>query len=250
MKRWWHYLLLGVFAWLTFLVWRLPAHVAYNFAAPRLPLPIKAGALHGTVWQGDGLLQYQGGLASKSTWQLSPWSLLMGRLGATVNLQNGENYLSADVEMPLDGGEVQFSQLNGSASIALIQPYLSLVPVQLQGDISVKLQELSLTAEGHPQRAEGKVVWYRAGAFLTEKLPLGDLQMVLHTRDKGGIEGKISDTGGPLQIAATLTIESDGSLKLSGQVKSTEQAIPALRNALAMLGKRDARGFYPLNLSL
>lgn len=250
MKRWWHYLLLGVFAWLAFMVWRLPAQIAYSLAAPRLQLPIKAGALHGTLWQGNGLLQFQGGLTSKSTWQLSPWSLLMGRLGATVNLQNGENYLNADVEMPLDGGEVQFSQLNGSATTALIQPYLSMVPVQLQGDISLKLQEFTLTAEGHLKRAEGKIVWNRAGAFLTEKLPLGDLQMVLHTRDKGGIEGKISDSGGPLQIAATLTIDPSGKLKLTGRVKTTEQAIPALRNALAMLGKSDAEGFYPLNLSL
>lgn len=250
MKRWWHYLLLGTFAWLLFLVWRLPAGVAYELASASRELPVKLAGLHDTLWDGGAQqLQYRGKYLGDTSWKLSPWWLLLGKVDATVNLLNNDSYLEAQLEVPLAGGELLLSQVKGSLALPLLQQHLSLVPLPLLGELSLKFEELVVDESGRLQRAEGRMVWYRAGVQLAERLQLGDLQMTLQSTGEGAIEGAIRDSGGPLQLQATLTLAPDGSYQLAGEAKPGESAEKALRDALAMLGKPDSQGSYPLNFS-
>jgi general secretion pathway protein N len=248
MTRWWHYLLLGLCAWLLFMVWRLPAGVAYAMAPLPQELPLKFAGLHDTVWQGGAQqIQYQDKRLASGLWELSPWGLMVGQVDVGITLLNDDSYLEAQLEMPIGGGDLSFSDVEGRMPVSQLQQLLATIPLPLEGELSLKLDKLVVTSSGQLQRAEGRVVWYKAGVQLAEKLQFGDLQMTLHSRDEGVIEGLIHDSGGPLQLQATLTLSPDGSYQLQGQVKANETAAPALQNSLAMLGKPDSQGRYPLN---
>ena len=250
MRRWWHYLIVGVAALLLFLVARFPAQVAYSLIADRLSGPVQLAGISGTLWQGEAQqLQYRQGVVASLEWQLSAWRLMLGKLSGEVRLHQGEAYLESSVAAPLDGGELSLSGLEGRLPMRLIQPYLTRLPLPLEGVLSLKLDTLQLDAAGRPQQAEGRVVWHQAGVSAPQQLLFGDLQMVLRSLEGGGVEGAISDSGGPLQLRATLTLGASGSYRLQGTVRASESAPPRLSQNLSLLGPVNAEGFHPLNFS-
>jgi general secretion pathway protein N len=250
MKPWWHFLLVGIFAWLLFMVWRLPATVAYDMAAESLGEQVQLAGITGTVWEGEAQqLQYQNKLVAGTRWKLSPWGLLLGRLNGLIKLTHDEGYLQAQASVPFGGGEIALSEIKGKLPLALIQQHLTMIPLPLQGEMSLKLDTLMVSGEGQVQQADGRIVWHQAGVQVMDKLQFGDLQMSLHSVEGEGIEGTISDSGGPLQINANFTLSAEGIYTLEGQAKPGESAPKELRNSLAMLGKVDSQGNYPLKYS-
>ncbi len=250
MKRWWHYLLLGIFAWQVFMVWLFPATVAYGMAAESMGEQLQLVGISGTVWDGGAQqLQYNERAVAEVHWNLSPWGLLLGRVAGSIKLIDAESYLQAQAQLPIGGSELAFTEINGRLPLAQLPPYLTMVPLPLDGELSLKLDTLVVGAGGKLQQADGRIVWHQAAVQLMEKLQFGDLQMSLHSVEGGGIEGAISDSGGPLQLNATITLSADGAYQLEGQAKPNESAPKALRDALAMLGKSDSQGNYPLKFS-
>ena len=248
MKRWWHFLLLGIVALLLFMVARFPAGVAYGLAAQSLP--VKFAGLHDTVWDGGAQqLQYRDKVIASTFWQLSPWSLLVGNLDADIQLLNTGADLEARVVVPLGGGEVALSEIKGRLPLPLLQLHLTMIPVPLKGNLSLKLDELLINAEGRPSRAEGRVVWHGAGVQMNEVIPLGDLQVALSSSEEGGITGTLSDSGGPLQLQATLNLKADGSYSLQGTATPNDATPESLRGMLPMLGQPDSQGAYPLKFN-
>lgn len=249
MKRWWHYLVLGLCAWLLFLLWRFPAQVAYDlFAVPAGP--VQAAGVAGTLWHGEAeQLQYQKRSLGRLSWQLTPWGVLLGRLGGEINLTQGNAYLQAQGRVPVSGGELFLSQLEGRLPLTVIQPYLPMIPLPLEGVLSLKLEGIRVNSEGRLQHAEGRIVWNQAGVSAPQQLRFGDLQLTMQNRDEGGIKGAISDSGGPLQLQASFTLGSDGAYQLTGKLKAAESAPQELRQSLTLLGRADSQGYYPLNFS-
>lgn len=250
MRRWWHYLLLGVVALLLFLVMRFPAPVAYSLAAGNLGGQVKLAGISGTLWQGEAQqLQLNKQVVADLNWQLSAWSLLLGELSGEVSLHQDKAYLQSQLTTPLSGGEVVASDIEGRLPLNLIQPYLAQLPLPLEGVLSLKLKTLQLDAAGRPQQAEGRIVWHQAGVSAPQQLLFGDLQMDLESVAGGGIKGTISDSGGPLKLNVILTLSAEGSYQVKGTIKGAESAPPELRQTLTMLGRANAEGAYPLNLS-
>jgi hypothetical protein len=151
--------------------------------------------------------------------------------------------------MPLGGGELFLPQLEGRLPLSVIQPYLSVIPLPLEGGLSLKLDGVRVSPEGRLQQAEGRIVWNQAGVSAPQQLLFGDLKMVLKNQESGGIQGEISDSGGPLQLHASFTLAGDGAYKFAGKVQAAASASQELRQSLALLGKADSQGNYPLNFS-
>ena len=101
MKKWWHYLLLGLFAWLLFMVWRMPATTAYGMVADSLGKEVGLAGISGTVWRGEvQQLQYRNRAVAAVEWRLSPWGLLLGfGLFAMVPLSASGFMLGTTVEI-------------------------------------------------------------------------------------------------------------------------------------------------------
>ena len=182
-------------------------------------------------------------------WTLSPWGLAGGRLNADLNLLVEGGAISGQMSAPFGGERLSLMNVKGRVPLSRLQQHLTMIPVPLRGDLSLKLDELLITAKGRPERAEGRVVWHGAGVQMNEVIPLGDLQMSLKNSEGGEILGTISDSGGPLQLSATLSLQPDGTYSLSGNVTPNESTPESLSSMLPMLGKPDSQGSYPLNLS-
>ncbi|MDH5784554.1 MAG: type II secretion system protein N [Chromatiales bacterium] len=248
MKRWWHYLVLGIVAWLLFLLWRLPAAVVYEMVLPDTPMPVQLTAVRGTLWEGRAQLQQGQNALANLSWDLSAAWLLAGRVAATLKVNPAEGYIDADVVVPVSGGEIAITDLRGMLPMAAVQQHIKAIPLPLEGELTLKLDELLISAEGRPIAAEGRVVWHKAGLQMGESLALGDLQLTLTTVEKG-IEGTIRDSGGPLQINATLHLDENASYQLQGTITPSGSTPESLRSMLSMLGQPDSQGGYPLNLS-
>ncbi len=250
MKRWWHYLLLGLSAWLVFMVWRFPATVAYGMAAESMGEQVRLVGISGTIWDGGAQqLQYNNKAIAEVHWELSPWGLLLGRVSTSIKLIDADSYLQARAALPMGGGAISLSEIKGRLPLAQLQPHLTMVPLPLDGELSLKLDNLVVGVGGKLQQANGRIVWHQAAVQAMEKLQFGDLQMTLNSVEDEGIEGTISDSGGPLQLNATITLNAEGAYQLEGQAKANESAPKELRDALAMLGKSDSQGSYPLKFS-
>ncbi|MCW8919195.1 MAG: type II secretion system protein N [Gammaproteobacteria bacterium] len=249
MRRWWHYLLVGVVAWVLFMAWRFPAPVAYGMVVERLGAAgaaVRLAGIEGTLWRGEAQqLQYRQRLVGHLDWQLSPWGLLLGRLGGELRVTQDNGYLLARGHAPFGSGEPVLTQLEGRLPLTTLQPYLTMVPLPLAGVLSLKLEGVRLSPEGRLQQAEGRLVWHQAGVTAPQPLLFGDLQMTLQNRDEGGIKGEISDSGGPLWLRATLTLGADGAYQLTGEARAAE---PSLRQSLALLGRADGQGKHLINL--
>lgn len=250
MNRWWHYLLVGVVAWLIFLVWRLPANVAYSFVNEQGNLPVRLAGVEGTLWQGEaGQLVYQKQALATASWELSPLSLLLGSLNGEVLLNQSDAYIQTDIQRSLTGGATELSAVEGRIPLAVLQPYLKNVPVPLEGMLSLKLNALTIGESGIIEHADGRIVWHQAGVSAPQQLALGDLQMNLKPNAEGEIEGEISDSGGPLRLNASLILSKNGDYQLSGQLKGSETAPKELTQSLSLLGKQDSQGFYSFSFS-
>ena len=63
------------------------------------------------------------------------------------------------------------------------------------------------------------------------------------------LTGLLSDAGGPLEIAGTVTFTPPRSYELTGKAKPRPEAPPELRNALQMLGPATPDGAHDLSVA-
>lgn len=251
MRRGWNYLLLGLVAWLFFLLWRMPALVAYDLAAETLDNTLTPAGIGGTVWRGEvQQLQLREYPLGRLNWQLSPWDLLVGDVAAEFALSREEASLQGRANAPFSGESVSLEALRGRIPLSLLQPHLAMIPLPLDGVVSLRLDQVEVAGDKpRLERVVGRIVWHQAGVLAPQPLAFGDLQIELNTDDAGAIEGKIGDSGGPLRLQAILTVDEGGDYRLKGKVGARASAPPALHNTLRMLGKADNEGDYPLNFS-
>jgi len=245
------YSLLGAGCYLLFLLVMFPASQAYRFAATPLKEAVpqlQLGGIEGAIWSGriESLL-YRKALLGKMSWHLSPLPLLLGRAQLDALLQSQGGYLQSRVTVPLAGGNIALADIQGQLPVSELLRFSPYLPIVLDGTLSLDLAELQMAANGRLLKAEGTVVWHQAAMSAPQALEFGDLKMVLHPEADGAVKGDISDLGGPLKVAGTLELKSDGSYRLDATVAAAAKAPTTLVNALGLLGQPDAQKRYRLN---
>jgi len=244
----WRYVLIGLLAYVVFLLVQFPADRAYAWwkAGPGAQQPVVLSGLSGTVWQGraqrariDG--QHLQGLA----WHFKPWTVLLGKLELDyeVRLHDGfmRGVMAADPQ-----GAVSFEALEAKLPLAQLS-LPAITALRPSGVVNLNLQNVDWNGEALLS-AQGRVVWSGAGISLLQPLQFGDLALTLETRDDTVI-GELSDAGGPLQAEGLLTLKADGSYQFAGSFAAREGAQSPLGRALSALGRPGADGRIPVNRS-
>lgn len=248
MKRpWLGYGLLAAGAYLLTLLTTFPAAHAYRLLAPHLPpaATLSMHAVNGTLWQGRaGTLAVTGNPLGALEWEVQPAPLLRGHLALRARLRLPDGEVAGQIRLTTD--ELALQDMDGRLPagrlLALLPPGL---PLAAAGDLALHLEEAHLTAHTAPV-LRGTVTWRQAQLLFGEPLALGDLQLVLTPGDEGGSIGRLSDTGGPLEIAGTLTLTAARSYRFEARLRARAAASDALRQTLALLGRPDGSGFVPL----
>ena len=246
----WHWLAVGIGAYLAFTLSSFPAATAYAWFAPP---GVRLAGLEGTLWSGRAAGGAVGDVAVRDVrWRVYAWQLLLGRVAADLRAQLDDGFVSAQIKATR--GRLQLSEVRGSTSLPTLRNVLPIAGIR--GAASLKLSALDVDlAKAWPTKVVGDLTLAQletppllpTGA--RKIVPLGDY--VVHFVDgTGGVNATFNDTGGPLEVKGTLALTAARAYTLDGLIKPRADAPQELVDGLAvMTADPDAEGRRRLMLT-
>ncbi|HCN17123.1 MULTISPECIES: type II secretion system protein N [Psychrobacter] len=163
-KLWW---LVGFVLFALFVVLQMPAVWLLEKYAPNTPY---VQHVSGNVWQGSVIWQLPlsaTALTGTAEWSWQPWQLLLGKLGAKVDIHSGQTRLNGQVKIGFNSWQVD----NMSGKIApetlarMVNWQLPNTPIQVN-NVALKRQSGSNAANNDADKkiagfsqADGQLTW-------------------------------------------------------------------------------------------
>jgi len=248
----WHWLTLGIGAYLAFALSSFPAGTAYAWFAPP---GIQLQGLEGTLWSGRAAAANVGELSLHDVrWSVHAWQLFLGRIAADLRAQLDDGYVAAYVKA--SRSHVSLSEVRASTSLPMLRAVLPVSGLRGQANLTLSTLELDV-AKAWPTKVIGdlKLLQLETTPFsLTgprgKLVPVGNYT-VRFVEGAGPINGTFNDTGGPLEVSGTLAVNAARGYKFDALIKpradAPEEIVEGL-NAMAT-GEPDAEGRRVLSLS-
>ena len=159
-KLWW---LIGLLVFALFALLQMPASWVLQKVAPQSPY---VQHVSGNLWQGAAIWQVPVSKVSKApltgalSWHWQPWQLLLGKLGADVDISSGQTQL--DGQLKVSRSSWQVADMTGRIAPDTLRQVvdwqLPSTPIQVN---SVSLQRQSAKGERSAgfKTAEGQLTW-------------------------------------------------------------------------------------------
>jgi general secretion pathway protein N len=243
MKKLWPLLALGVGAYLAFALYTLPASVALDRLAP---YGVHAAGIEGTAWRGRAqVVQVSGIDLGRLEWDLHVLQLLTARLVTDIKLTRSDAFAQGTVAAGT-GGRIVFDNLTASLPLSAIPAHV--FRAGWNGTVNLKFARLALE-NGWPVEATGSFDAVDLVNPRQRGAAMGSYRVEFPAAgapaDAGTLVGALSDQGGPLEVAGTLTLRPDRSYLIDAQVAARPDAPPNLAKGLEILGPPDAQGRRP-----
>ena len=223
---------------------QLPAYQAYRWFG--INEHLRLSGLSGTVWQGQAAKLSVGGYPLGALkWRLHPAELLVLRLTVDLEVNGSDGSASALVTRPISGVTTELSGLGITLPASWLQLVLQEPFFQFQGRIEMQFQKLNLAEDGSINVLLGRMHWRQAAVAGNIVTALGDLTIDWHG-EAGVLVGEMSDNGGPLDLAGSVTV-ADGRYQVAARLAARTDNQP-LRQALNVLGRPDRDGSLALNI--
>ncbi len=234
--RAWPLAAVGVAVYLAVLIATVPAALVWRLAAPA---EAQAAGIEGTAWRGGASSAIIAGFRlTDLRWSLQPLELLRGRLGVRFDTRLDTGFARGQLAVSARGQRIWVRDVE--AALAL-QPLAAAAGYRgVAGALSIDIEQLLLVDEW-PDRAQARIGIGQLVISDLGRASLGDYEVDFAGAD-GRIQGALSDSGGPLEVRATLQLEPDRSYELQGLVQPRPQAEQGLRDIIEMLGAADAAG--------
>lgn len=246
-----HWILLGVVAYLLFMLVHLPARV---LAGTLTRNGVITGELTGTVWDGQAQ-QLQAGVLhlGKVAWQWRVLPLFTGKLAADIQVTQDNGHAEARVAWSL-GGTLTVTQLNAS------MPLQSLVgsgglPGGWVGKAQARFNDLSFK-NNWPVAAHGEldVLDLTGPARAPNNLGSYHLSFPANNNQQNSNEqalvGALTDhPDAALGVTGTLKLAANRSYLLDTLVMARGNAPADIVQGMQMLGAPDAQGRRPFSVS-
>jgi general secretion pathway protein N len=229
--------ILGVVAYLVFLLANLPASWL-GFALERASRgALSLGEPAGTVWKGSGLLALRSGSAFRGIadieWRINPLSFLAGRLSVALSGTAPEAGLRASVS--LGARSLRFQNVEANAPAALLEPVVSAAAfAKPEGRLRVLTDSFEIGDAGVVGAAS--VEWIDAG--LLQVRGLGDYRLQI-TGSGERAELKLATLRGDLRLtgggewraAQPRIVQLRGLAEVAAERKDLEPLLQTLRIA-------------------
>lgn len=241
-KRWTGFILIGVAAYLYFMLVNFPAGAAYQyFVVPfDRSKQLNLQGLSGTLWQGQAA---QARIASlnfgKLNWDLNLLSLFTGKLGVDLLTTGNDSRIEGTAKAGFNQ-TLYVDALQGKIPAAMLMPLFYGFPVSIDGHITADLKTAEVK-KGKRLSLDGKLVWYNAKLTAPQTIELGDLFVAMRP-DKNGTKFLLSDQGGPLTLDGTVMVKHNGQYKVNVYLGTKDKSQTALSNGLKMLGRTNPQG--------
>lgn len=238
--------LLGVVAYLVFLVVGLPAVYVTDWAGKRFP-GLQLTGISGSVFDGRADAARFGAMTLGAVdWNfdwLAPFTL---GVGYRVHLQDTDHDLSARLDTGFGGLTVR--GLKGRVSVASLDRWLPLPTHSVSGSLVLDLKQLRWKAD-RLQSAAGQMELDDGAMTWPAPYTLGSFRMDLEAASSGGTAGQIHDVASPLRLDAKFTLGVDGHYHLAGTLAPKDASDAGTRKLLANLGTPDSTGQYPFDFN-
>lgn len=241
--------LLGV-AGLVFiitLITAIPARVLSQLGGDALRL---SGA-SGTLWSGTAQQVLVGNLQFGQTqWRTSAGALLLGRLAVNIDTELPGGFARGYVAVSL-GGKVRVSDFEATAPLEALSRMVGLP--EASGEATVAVQSAVLE-DSWPTQLVGtvrlaNVPLAMAGVTTGSAISILTEFEVPETPADGRVPGMLSDQGGPLEIAGTITFYPPANYDIESLINTRPDAPPELRQGLMLLGPEGPNGSRQFNMS-
>ncbi len=249
----WKWIVLAMFTYLIFLVAYLPAAHIVSFMQTNKPtLPITIGKVDGTLWTGkvDKLIS-KGIVINNLKWELSPWSLLIGKASLDMNggtmRDSEQTYVKGNISASL------FNLQNVSAKdLRLFLPARSVmaqlplpVPVTADGRFRVEIKEFEFN--NACVNLVGKGSWLKGSVSgPTGVIDFGNFDANLVCEgEQFAIQIQPDNI---LNLDAKLLLSVAGKYKIKGRFKPSASMPKEVQQAANFFGAADSEGFRNINL--
>jgi len=240
-KGWLKFIIVGVVAYLIFIIAEFPAAVAYQYIVKPFDRAsvVNLQGLTGTLWSGKAAQSRIANLTlGQLQWHIQFMPMLMGKLGLGVQLKNKSDNINADIITGM-GGLLEVDNLQGQVPIQTFTPLFYGLPIAVAGQVSADIQHAEIK-QGQKILVEGKAVWRNAALTAPTAFEFGDLFAAFRPKPEG-TEILLSDQGGPLSLEGTVQVKNSGEYKLNIYLGSRGKD-DGLKNALKMLGRTNPQG--------
>ncbi len=156
-KLWW---LIGLLIFALFALLQMPASWVLQKVAPQSPY---VQHVSGNLWQGAAIWQMplsKSPLTGALGWQWQPWQLLLGKLGADVDISSGQTQL--DGQLKVSRSSWQMDDMTGKIAPDTLRQVvdwqLPNTPIQVNG-VSLHRQSAKGERTAGFKAAEGQLTW-------------------------------------------------------------------------------------------
>jgi general secretion pathway protein N len=246
-------LALGAGAYLAFTLAAFPAGTALRWWAPP---GIAFQGVEGTLWSGGAASGSAAGFTAQDLrWRVRPWSLLLGRVSASVEARFPDGFVSTDVVAT--PSRVRLTALRGGTSLpSLVEMLPALLPVRgIRGQASVAFDSIEIE-NGWPVSAVGelKLGGLEAAPFIPngtgDLLALGDYTVTFTPASEGELAARFVDNGGPLEVSGSVKLDAGLNYTLDALIEARPGAPETLVQGLEyMTAEPDAEGRRRLTLT-
>ncbi|WP_085441944.1 type II secretion system protein N [Magnetofaba australis] len=244
------YLILGLAAYLAFVLINAPAAHLYAWSKDALQGMVQLEGVSGTIWDGHvDRLAAQGVSVDNLNWRLLPGALLSGEAAARVRMDGGDAGLQVSAHVSWSGGEsVQLKEVSVRGPLEQLQRYAPAMPPGYRGNVTLDLDWLTLdNGRIASMQGRGRIANLYAGVPLNA--PLGDFSANLEAIS-GGLRVKLASLpGAAVELEATLNLSTGGGYRLRGVIQAAQKAAPQLKRNIGYLGKSGPGGRTPMNFS-
>lgn len=242
------YGLLGLLAFLLFLLLLAPATLVIDPLIERLPgfrvQTVEGAASEGVV---SGV-SWRGVRVDRLVWDWRPLTLFTGWLEFHLKIDDLQISMAGKAAIN-PSRQVRFRDLTGRLPLAELAMLAGQPKLPLQGMVELDLRKLHLIPPGRIQAADGVAHLLNLRVMLGQPLPLGDFTAQLKPADPEGIQGVIQDNNGPLVLEGAFSLMPDGRYRFNGQAAVRDANNQALRQAMNLLGPPGSDGRWALSFS-
>lgn len=240
------YVLAIISLYVFFLIANLPANIFLSLVS--LPSNVSINSVTGTAWSGKAKQVSVSGIQLGAVnWQIHPLSLLIGYLSVDINAVNNQQYINTELSLS-SSGKMDLEETRFSIDLSSLQPLTYGMPVSYVGKASGYFP-VSFFHKNNYVGVNGKLNLSGIEMTSPQQQSFGDFVVDFRAENEGATSGKISGTGGALDIDGQLSLSKLGMLDVSAKIAARE-ANSSLAQMIVFFGKKDASGRIQVNSNL
>jgi hypothetical protein len=214
---------------------------------------LEAPAFGGSIWRGYAPgVAWRGAPLGDLRWTISPWTLLRGGVGGTLDLARPDGSLRTKFRVSL-GGEIRLEDAQASLPVEMLSALPVGVPRGWRGRLTARIDELVLTG-GWPSALRGSLDMDGLIAPPPRSTSIGSYHVVMpapqaSSTNPGDLTAEVKDKEGPFSFEGRFTLSRDRSFLLDGTLAPRGTTPRALARSLELLGPADSSGRRPVSVS-